>query len=62
MDRGDARVLELAGDLAFLDEPAGGTGVTQEVLAQDLHGHVAVQGPVAGGEDGAHAAARDLPA
>ena len=46
VDRRDARVLQLGGDLRLADE-AVGVGPGQ----QDLEGDVAVEGEVAGGED-----------
>ena len=41
VDRHDARVLELAGDLRLLDEAADHLGAVAEVVAEDLDGQVA---------------------
>ena len=60
VDRHDARMLELAADLRFLDEPADQVAVVAEVFAQHLDRDVAAQVGVAAFEDGPHAAAGDL--
>ena len=60
VDRHDARVLELAGDLRLLDEPADQLGLVAVRLEQDLDGQVAAEVGVAPLEHGAHAAAGDL--
>ena len=53
-------MLELAGDLRLLDEPADQLGLIAVLLEQDLDGQVAAQVGVAALEDGAHAAPGDL--
>ena len=60
VDRHDAGVLELAGDLGLLDEPADQLGVVAVLLQQDLDGQVAAEVDVAALEHGPHAAAGDL--
>ena len=56
----DAGVLELAGDLRFVDEPHCRAGPRGVPLGQDLDGHLAVQGHVPGAVNHPHAAAADL--
>ena len=47
VDRHDARVLQLAGDLRLLDEPAHEVGVVAVLLEQHLDGQVAAEVGVA---------------
>ncbi|MFO0799706.1 MAG: hypothetical protein U0804_19725 [Gemmataceae bacterium] len=60
VDRGDAGVLELAGDVSLVGEPAGDAAVRGELRLEELDRHLAAEGGVGGAEDGAHAAAGDL--
>ncbi len=60
VDRDDARVLELAGDLGLLDEATDHLGAVAVLLQDDLDGHVAADIDVAALEHDAHAAAGDL--
>ena len=60
VDRDHAGVLQLAGDLGLLDEPADQVGVLAMLLEQDLDGQVAAEVAVAPLDDDAHAAAGDL--
>ena len=47
VDRHDAGVLQLAGDLCLLDEASDQAGVVAMLLEQDLHGQVAADVAVA---------------
>ena len=60
IDRDHAGVLQLAGDLGLLDEPADQVGVLAMLLEQDLDGQVAAEVAVAPLDDDAHPAAGDL--
>ena len=60
VDRRDARMLELSGDLRFLDEASDEIGVIPVPVEQDLDGEVAAQVGVAALEDGTHPAVSDL--
>ena len=60
VDRHDARMLKLAGDLRFLDEPAHQVGVFLVRFEQHLHGEVATQVGVAALEYDPHAPPGDL--
>jgi hypothetical protein len=60
VDRHDAGVLQLSGDLRLLDEPVGQLGLVAVLLEQDLDGQVAAEVDVAALEDGTHAASSDL--
>ena len=53
-------MLELAGDLRLLDEPADHLGAVAVLLEDDLDGHVAADIDVAALEHDAHAPASDL--
>ena len=53
-------MLQLAGDTRLAEEALGGRRVCGEMIGQQLDGDVAVQGPVAGAVDDAHAAVADL--
>ena len=53
-------MLELAGDLGFLDEPLYQLGLVAMALEKNLHGEVAAQGGISAPEDCPHAAG-DLP-
>ena len=53
-------MLQLAGDLGLLDEPADQLGVVAVGFEQDLHGEVAAEVGITPLEHGAHAAAGDL--
>ena len=60
VDRDDSRVLELAGDLRLLDEPADHLGVVAVLFQEDFDGHVAADVDVAALEHDAHTTAGDL--
>ena len=60
VDRDHAGVLQLAGDLGLLDEPADQVGVVAMLLEQDLDGQVTAEVAVAPLEDDAHAATGEL--
>ena len=60
VNRDDARVLELAGDLRLLDEATDHLGAVAVLLEDDLDGHVAADIDVAALEHDAHASAGDL--
>src|SRR5262249_13376533 len=60
VDGGDGRVLELGGDAGLVEEPGGGRRVGPVAGLQELDGHVAVEGDLAGAVDDAHPAGADL--
>ena len=56
----DAGMLQLAGDLGFLDEAANHVGLVAMRFEQNLHRQVATKVGIAALENGPHAAASDL--
>ena len=60
VDGDDSRMLQLAGDLGFFDEPADHLGLLAMRFEQDFHGEVTAEVGVAAFEHRPHAASRDL--